>query len=135
MNAKSRPSPSRSAPIVRLTVLAAALALAAGCSGRPTSPGRTPSAAGDPSRVEVWEGREPQHAFVAAGDLWARTLSKPATLERLREEAARFYMDGIYAVECRGPLYGECTAVGFVYEETHEAGNEAPARVETVASR
>ena len=113
----------------------ALLALAAGCGGRSTTPSRAPAAAGDPTRVEVWEREEPAHAFVPAGDLWARTLSKPATLEKLREEAARFYMDGIYAVDCRGPLYGECTAIGFVYEDTHEAGNVEPPRDRTIASR
>jgi hypothetical protein len=70
---------------------------------------------GDPAAVEVFEEREPDHAFVEAGDLWARSMSKPGTIERLRKEAAKFYMDGIYAVECTGPLYGECTAKGFVY--------------------
>jgi hypothetical protein len=120
---------------IRLTIAAGAVALVAGCSGQATPPPRAPGAAGDPSRVEVWEGREPQHPFVEAGDLWARTMSKPTTLARLREEAARFYMDGIHAVECRGPLYGECTAVGFVYEATHQAGNAAPAARGTVASR
>ena len=113
----------------------AVLALAAGCGGRTTTPSRAPSAAGDPTRVEVWERQEPAHAFVPAGDLWARTLSKPATLAKLREEAARFYMDGIYAIECKGPLYGECTAVGFVYEDTHAAGNGEPSRDRTIASR
>ena len=113
----------------------ALLALAAGCGGRSTTLSRAPSAAGDPTRVEVWEKQEPAHAFVPAGDLWARTLSKPATLEKLREEAARFYMDGIYAIDCQGPLYGECTAVGFVYEDTHAAGNAEPSRDRTIASR
>lgn len=116
-------------------VAVALLALSAGCGGRSATPSRAPTAAGDPTRVEVWERQEPAHAFVPAGDLWARTLSKPATLAKLREEAARFYMDGIYAVDCQGPLHGECTAIGFVYEDTHEAGNVEPSRARTIASR
>jgi hypothetical protein len=95
-----------------------------GCAAGSQAPAHAPGgAAGDPARVEVWEAAEPQHEFVPTGDLWARTLSKPATIAKLREEAARFYMDGIFGVECKGPLHGECTATGFVYERTHAAGN------------
>lgn len=137
MTANSLPSSASPTPSRSLVAcLAVALvALAAGCGGRSTTPSRAPSAAGDPTRVEIWEREEPAHAFVPAGDLWARTLSKPTTLAKLREEAARFYMDGIYAIDCRGPLYGECTAVGFVYEQNHQAGNAAPTGERTIASR
>ena len=118
--------------------LVVALALAAGCSAD-RSPARAPTtAAGDPTRVEVWEAAEPAHAFVSTGALWARSLSKPQTIARLREEAARFYMDGIYAVECQGPLFGECRATGFVYEGNLGAPApevQAPTAKSTVASR
>jgi hypothetical protein len=122
-------------PFLAFLALPLAFALA-GCSAGTPTPSHAPSgAAGDPDRVEVWETAEPRHDFVPTGDLWARTLSKPATIEKLREEAARFYMDGIFAVECKGPLHGECTATGFVYETTHASGNAPPAPVAAAARR
>lgn len=118
-----------------LAFLALPLSVAlAGCSASTPAPAHSPSgAAGDPARVEVWETAEPRHDFVSTGDLWARTLSKPATIEKLREEAARFYMDGIFRVSCKGPLHGECTATGFVYENTHASGNAPPPQVAAAA--
>lgn len=95
------------------------LAMTTGCSTRRAS--ITPvgaSLAGEPrapEAVEVLLDRAPGRSFVVVGELEARAIESPTSIEMMRAEAGRAGFDGIYWIECATPQSGKCTAKGFVY--------------------
>ena len=108
-----------------LPVIAAALfglctlAMSCGCSPRRAT--LTPLAAAPPAEpktaanVEVLLDRAPEGPFTIVGQLEARAIESPKSIEMMREEAARAGYDGIYWIECATPGSGRCTAKGYVY--------------------
>lgn len=65
--------------------------------------------------VDVLLDSQPERPFKVVGELKARTLESPRSIELMREEAARSGLDGIYWIECASTSSGHCKAKGFVY--------------------
>ncbi|NUP09926.1 MAG: hypothetical protein HOW73_28090 [Polyangiaceae bacterium] len=83
-----------------------------------------------PDAVEVLLDREPDKPFVVMGQLQARAIESPKSIEMMREEAARAGFDGIYWIDCETPRRGRCTAKGYVYAKPIE-----PKGAETIAKK
>ncbi len=103
-------------------LLALALILgsaATGCSGASRVSYSATAAHATPPRpteaVDVLLDSKPDRPFKVVGELEARTLDSPRSIELMRAEAARSGLDGIYWIECASISCGHCKAKGFVY--------------------
>ncbi len=66
--------------------------------------------------VDVLLDQQPERPFRVVAELSASALESPASVDMMRDEAARAGLDGIYWIECSSPTSGRCKAKGFVYE-------------------
>ncbi len=65
--------------------------------------------------VDVLLDQAPERPFRVVAELSASALESPASVDMMRDEAARAGLDGIYWIECTSPTSGRCKAKGFVY--------------------
>lgn len=109
---------SRSLVARSLLVVAPLLVALAGCSAKKASVTALEPHAAAPKAtdgVEVLLDREPERPFKVVGELKAKTLESPMSIDLMRAEAARAGYDGIYWIECASARSGQCTAKGYVY--------------------
>ena len=77
--------------------------------------------------VDVYLDAAPERSFQVVSVLSANSLESTNSVEKMRDEAAKNGLDGIYWIECASPGSGHCSAKGFVYTSLAPSLNIADA--------